>query len=240
MSDDAASLAARAERAQDPGEGLRAISVLREQIDELEARQVARALERSWSWAQVGRALGISKQAAHRRHAGSITVAAEPLTSRSGSGPDVPRVVITGTARAVVARAREEAAALGDAEVLPTHLLVALLREPAGPAQDALMALGLDIERAREELTTQTPTRRRRFARRPEISQPVRIVLEDSLAESQRLCHGHIGPEHLLLALLRDEDNPAVGLIRDLGATTQDVEGAICDVLKHTDFARSL
>ncbi len=67
-----------------------------------------------------------------------------------------------------------------------------------------------------------------------------RLVLEDSLAESQRLCHGHLGPEHLLLAMLRDADGPATTLLARLGASAADVEAAVCDVLKHADFQRSL
>lgn len=240
MPDDAATLAARAERAQDPSEGLRAVAELRALIDELEARQVDRALERRWSWAQVGRSLGISKQAAHRRHAQRGPVAAltaSPPVATQGEA----RVVITGPARAVVASARAEAARLGEPEVRPAHLLFALLQSPAGTAQDALLRLGVEPAAAREDLeAAAAPAVRRRFARRPEISAATRRVLEDSLAESQRLCHGHLGPEHLLLALLRDEDGPAVDLLARLGATTADVEAAVCEVLKHTDFVRSL
>src|SRR5687767_3097997 len=133
MEDDAATLAARAARAQDPTEGLRAVARLREVIEELEAHQVDRAVERGWSWAQVGRGLGISKQAAHRRHAQRPPVAVADKSS--AAEPDEPRVVITGEARAVVERARGEAAGLGEREVEPVHLLAALLQAPAGPAQ---------------------------------------------------------------------------------------------------------
>lgn len=236
MEDDAATLAARAVRAQDPAEGLRAVADLREMLEYLEAHQVDRAVERGWSWAQVGRSLRISKQAAHRRHAQRPPVAVEDAPPPEA---DEPRVVITGEARAVVERARAEAASLGEAEVQPVHLLAALLQTPAGPAQDALLELGVDVAAIRDELGG-TKRASRRFKRRPAIAPPTRQVLERSLAESQRLCHGHLGPEHLLLALLRDESGPAVEILTRLGATVDDVETAVCDVLKHTDFARNL
>lgn len=238
MTDDPAVLAARAVRARDPAEGLRAVAALRECLDDLEARQVDRALERRWSWTRVGNALGISKQAAHRRHANRDRNHADPVPAMRSPEPEA-RVVVTGTAQAVVAQARQEAAALGEPEVRPEHLLIALLKAPAGPAQDALLQLGIDVEGAREALASDTG-RRRRFRRAAEISPATRQVLEDSLAESQRLCHGHLGPEHLLLALLRDQHGPAVELLTTLGATPADVESAVCDVLKHSDFARSL
>jgi len=208
------------------------------------ARQVDKAVARGWSWAQIARPLRISKQAAHRRHAG------RPPAAPDGDGPAgdaadaKPRVVITGTARDVVARARAEAEAAGAPQAEPAHLLVALLQAPAGTARDALLELGMDLDAAREQLGgagDDLPRRRsRRFARTPGIAPATRRVLERSLAESERLCHGHIGPEHLLLALLRDEDGPAVALLGRLGVAGDDVEHAVCEVLKHTDFARTL
>jgi hypothetical protein len=243
MDDDAATLAARAQRARDPAEGLRAVAELRELIDDLEARQVRRAIDGGLSWSRVGGALGISKQAAHRRHATRTIDQTFPSPDTGVDAVEAPKVVITGPARAVVAQARAEARRLGAPVVDPEHLLLALLQAPAGPAQDALLAIGADVETTRSQLAAPSGPatgRRRRFARSPEISPATRDVLERSLAESQRLCHGHLGPEHLLLALLRDQDGPAVALLTGLGATPDDVEAAVCEVLKHTDFARSL
>lgn len=52
----------------DPATGLRAVTGLRRLTDELEARQVHRAREAGWSWQQIGDALGISRQAVHKRY----------------------------------------------------------------------------------------------------------------------------------------------------------------------------
>lgn len=238
MNDDAATLAARAERSLDPTEGLRAVADLRERLDELEARQVARGLARGFSWAQVGRSLRISKQAAHRRHAGRSRVGYELDTPPSPAAPEEPRVVITGEARDVVARARREAAQLGDHEVRPEHLLVALLQAPAGIAREALLTLGIDVGETRAELDRGQPGGA--VVRTVTVSPATRSLLEASLGESQRLCHGHLGPEHLLLALLHDEAGPATELLLKLGATPADLDGAVCSVLQRADFARSL
>jgi len=54
-------------RANDPAEALAAVVALRLAADKLERQAVAQALAQGWSWSQVAEALGVSKQAAHKR-----------------------------------------------------------------------------------------------------------------------------------------------------------------------------
>jgi hypothetical protein len=55
--------------ADDPAAALAAVIALRRLADGLERAAVRRAIEAGWSWAQVADALGVSRQAAHKRHA---------------------------------------------------------------------------------------------------------------------------------------------------------------------------
>ena len=68
--DDSMDLTAIARAASDvePATGLRAVVALRRLTDELERQQVQRARAAGWSWQQIGDALGISRQAAHKKH----------------------------------------------------------------------------------------------------------------------------------------------------------------------------
>ena len=63
-----------------PEAALAAVVALRLMADRLEAAAVASALEQGWSWAQIAQALGVSKQAAHKRLAG---LAGRPPTLRA-------------------------------------------------------------------------------------------------------------------------------------------------------------
>lgn len=56
----------------DPDAALAAVVALRLMADRLEAAAVASALQQGWSWAQIAQALGVSKQAAHKRLAGQV------------------------------------------------------------------------------------------------------------------------------------------------------------------------
>ena len=54
--------------AKDPREGLRAVRAVRELADRLEDLQVARARQLGWSWQEIADALGVTKQAVHKKY----------------------------------------------------------------------------------------------------------------------------------------------------------------------------
>jgi DNA-binding NarL/FixJ family response regulator len=53
----------------DPADGLAAVVALRRLADRVEDAEVARALREGWTWAQVADALGVTRQAVHKKHA---------------------------------------------------------------------------------------------------------------------------------------------------------------------------
>jgi ATP-dependent Clp protease ATP-binding subunit ClpA len=161
------------------------------------------------SWSQIAGALGVSKQAAHKRHASRVRAgAARPAAARQR------RLLVTGQARRVVERARREAEWAGSAEVTPEHLLLGLLGDDHGTALRALNSSGADLESARAALPRAgegAPG-----GRRPRVSHEARATLEQSLREAVRLEDSHLGSEHLLLALLGDPEAPAARLLAGL------------------------
>ncbi len=53
----------------DPHVGLRAVAALRRLVERLEELQVDNARRQGWSWEEIGAALGVSRQAVHKKHA---------------------------------------------------------------------------------------------------------------------------------------------------------------------------
>jgi len=101
--------------APDPLRSLRELGALREELDAFERAQVRRALESGASFAAVARALGITRQAAHRRYRSLLDAAAAP-----------PRLVASADALALLQRARLEAARAGAVTVGPEHVVSAV------------------------------------------------------------------------------------------------------------------
>lgn len=52
----------------DPAVGLRVVVALRRLTDRLEVIQVTAARRAGWTWQQIGDALGISRQAVHKKY----------------------------------------------------------------------------------------------------------------------------------------------------------------------------
>ena len=53
----------------EPADGLAAVVALRRLADDLELAEVERALTEGWTWAHVAEALGVTRQAVHKKYA---------------------------------------------------------------------------------------------------------------------------------------------------------------------------
>jgi hypothetical protein len=57
------------EAPRDPADGLAAVVALRRLADQVEDAEVARAMQDGWTWSLVAEALGVTRQAVHKKHA---------------------------------------------------------------------------------------------------------------------------------------------------------------------------
>ena len=67
---------------EDPADGLAAVLALRRLAERLEAAEVERALRDGWTWPQVAEALGVTRQAVHKKHAKRLIAAGVELRRR--------------------------------------------------------------------------------------------------------------------------------------------------------------
>ena len=58
-----------------PADGLAAVVALRRLADRLEHAEVERALREGWTWSRVAEALGVTRQAVHKKHARRLAAA---------------------------------------------------------------------------------------------------------------------------------------------------------------------
>jgi transposase-like protein len=135
-------LAEQAADAPAPDVALRTLTELRRELDEFERQQVARALTGGESFGDVARALGISRQAVHRRFRDL-----DPRRGRSRA-----RLAPTPEVRLVIDYARAEAAGLGADRLTAKLVLLGILRNGDRRAASALASAGVALDDARAHL----------------------------------------------------------------------------------------
>jgi hypothetical protein len=66
----------------DPADALAGVAALRRLADQLEDLAVERAMRSGWTWTQVAEALGVTRQAVHKKHARRLIAADVKLRRR--------------------------------------------------------------------------------------------------------------------------------------------------------------
>ena len=124
----------------------------------------------------------------------------------------------TEKARRVIFFARYEASQFGAPAIEPEHLLLGLMREDKTLTGRFFPRAQITIEAIRREIEGRTLLRERipTSVELP-LAPETKRVLHYSHEESDRLQHRHIGTEHLLLGLLREERSMAAHILFERG-----------------------
>jgi hypothetical protein len=196
---------------------------LGEIADHLIGHFVDQARRSGASWTDIGKCMGVTKQAAQKRFVPKTPTDADVLDPNAGFNRFTPR------ARNVVVDAQNRAQKAGNREITPDHLLLALFTDPDGLAVKLLAGQGVDAD-AVSKVVTLPP--------RSEGDLPVLIpfdsackkVLELTFRQALRLGHNYVGTEHILLALFEAEEDD--GPLHRVGADRDRFESDLAEALK--------
>ena len=195
---------------------------LGELADHLIGHFVDQARRSGASWTDIGKSMGVTKQAAQKRFVPKMTnLDANDLDPAQGFARFTPR------ARGAVVAAQNAAHKAGNAEIGADHLLLGLLADPAALATPLLRAQQITHEGVREAITLPSPA-----ADMPALipfDAQARKVLELTFREALRLGHNYVGTEHILLALAEAEDDD--GTLHRLGFDKARAEADIVETL---------
>ncbi|MFE6977368.1 Clp protease N-terminal domain-containing protein [Streptomyces sp. NPDC057682] len=192
--------------------------------DHLIGHFVDQARRSGASWTEIGRSMGVTRQAAQKRFVAKDPGEASGLDPNQGFGRFTTR------ARNVVMASQNEARAAGSTEIGTAHLVLGLLSEPEALAAVFIKGQGVVLDTVRQAATEALPA-----ATEGEVPELVpfdadaKKVLELTFREALRLGHNYIGTEHILLALLEHEDG--AGLLTGLGLDKAAAEAAVTEML---------
>ncbi|MET7699917.1 Clp protease N-terminal domain-containing protein [Streptomyces sp. NPDC005485] len=189
--------------------------------DHLIGHFVDQARRSGASWTDIGKSMGVTRQAAQKRF---VPKAESDLDPSQGFGRYTPR------ARQAVMAAHNEAKAARNAEGLPEHLVLGLLAVPEALAAKAIVAQGVTLDAVREAATAALPPAADEAPELVPYGPAAKKALELTFREALRLGHNYIGTEHILLALLELENGE--GVLSGLGVDKSTAEAGVVEMLK--------
>jgi ATP-dependent Clp protease ATP-binding subunit ClpA len=169
---------------------------LGEIADHLIGHFVDQARRSGASWTDIGKSMGVTKQAAQKRFV--------PRAEATTLDPDQGFERFTPRARNAVIAAQNAAHQAANREITPDHLLLGTLDDPAALATALLQRQEIEPDTVRGAV--QLPPACTEMPALIPFSGPARKALELTFREALRLGHNYIGTEHILLALLELED----------------------------------
>ncbi|MEU0844824.1 Clp protease N-terminal domain-containing protein [Streptomyces sp. NPDC005962] len=190
--------------------------------DHLIGHFVDQARRSGASWTDIGKSMGVTRQAAQKRFVPKGS-AAQDLDPSQGFGRYTPR------ARNVVVSSQNEARAANNDEIRTEHLVLGLLAEPEGLAAKAILAQDILLDAVRQAATEALPPAADSMPALVPFDAGAKKVLELTFREALRLGHNYIGTEHILLALLEHEDGS--GLLTGLGIDKPASEASLARML---------
>jgi ATP-dependent Clp protease ATP-binding subunit ClpA len=129
----------------------------------------------------------------------------------------------TEKARRVIFFARYEASEFGSPYIETEHILLGIVREDKGLTARLLQAAG-SFESIRQQIEKHTTFRDKTLTSVDlPLSNEGKRVLAYAAEEAERLSHNHIGPEHLLLGLLREDKSFAAVILTERGVRLERV-----------------
>ncbi|MHA8102004.1 ATP-dependent Clp protease ATP-binding subunit [Aquirufa nivalisilvae] len=118
----------------------------------------------------------------------------------------------------VISLAREEALRLGHDYIGTEHLMLGMIRDGEGPGIDLLLKSGVSLDQLRQSIEHSTSsTSRSSFDKQNMLNIPLtkqaEKVLRLTYLEAKYFKTNLVGTDHLLMAILRDEDNVATQIL---------------------------
>jgi ATP-dependent Clp protease ATP-binding subunit ClpC len=94
------------------------------------------------------------------------------------------------------------------------HILVGLIEEDSSIAAAVLRQFSVDVKLVRKEINIEVTDTEKRGS--IPLTKRAKQLLESAVEEAAQMRHNYIGPEHILLGLLSDEDSAAVQILQKL------------------------
>ena len=134
----------------------------------------------------------------------------------------------------VLTYSREEAVRLGNNYIGLEHLLLGIIREGEGVAAKLLQYFGVELKKFKKELeeAIKTPSNITQDAENIPLVKQAEKALKITYLEAKVFNSELIGTEHLLLAILKDQNNLVTSKLKNKGVSYEMVKNEVTEMAK--------
>ncbi|MBI3735343.1 ATP-dependent Clp protease ATP-binding subunit, partial [Candidatus Sumerlaeota bacterium] len=134
--------------------------------------------------------------------------------------------------REVLKLSKAEAGRLGHDYIGPEHYLLAVIRKGDGLAVETLTNLDVDLEEVKLEIERMVEVGKGPTVGLFSPNAEAKRVLETSRAVANSMKHGWVGTEHLLLALIKEEDTITSKCLRQFNVDYEKARREVVNVIE--------
>lgn len=131
--------------------------------------------------------------------------------------------------------ALESAEKMGCSYVGTEHILLGLLREGSGVAAAALSECGVTEDALKQRISEDNNNNTETRLTPDDFTPRTKRVLRSAMLVSSRLGNSYVGTEHLLLAIISENDSYAVAFLREMGVSENAIAQAISKSIQNTN-----
>ncbi len=140
--------------------------------------------------------------------------------------------------REVLKLSKAEAGRLGHDYIGPEHYLLAVIRKGDGLAVETLTNLDVDLEEVKMEIERMVEVGKGPTVGLFSPNAEAKRVLETSRAVANSMKHGWVGTEHLLLALIKEEDTISSKCLRQFGVDYEKAKREVVNVIEGSNAGK--
>lgn len=147
--------------------------------------------------------------------------------------PETP-LTICNDENSPIKLAEKEARNFGQNFVGTEHVLLALFANRDNIAAQALRSHGLNYKQARKKIQEIVGHGAGALVKEILLTPRTQRVIDFSMQETRKMGHVRIGPEHLLLGIIKDGDGVAVRVLQTFGVDLQKLRATVIELCGKT------
>ena len=129
---------------------------------------------------------------------------------------------------------------MGHSYIGSEHLLLGIFLEGSGIAYNILTENGVNINKIKQKILDFSPLSQKTHLSIENFTPRTKLILENAILQAKMMNNQYIGTEHLLIAILKEQDCYAVKFLEETGANINNIIKTLNKIVNSGESKNSL